>query len=144
MDNELKDSLSRSQTWIRGLYMLLFYIIFSIAELVLALVVIFQFVLLLITGKTNERLLEFGDDLSVFIYQVLQFLTFNTEEKPFPFAPWPIGADVVATDELAGDEPAPAREDLAAGVADAEGEAGETAAAAQEDNSPKDAPGRDS
>ncbi len=104
MDNELKHSLSRSETWIRGLYMLLFYVIFSIAELVLALVVFFQFILMLITGRTNDRLLEFGDDLSVFIYQILQFLTFNTEEKPFPFSPWPIGADVVTTDELAGED----------------------------------------
>jgi len=91
MDDDIKESLTATETWVRGLYMILFAIIYSITELVLTAVVIFQFVIYLLTRDANDRLLEFGEDLAVFIYQIIQFLTFNSEEKPFPFGPWPYG-----------------------------------------------------
>jgi len=91
MDDDIKESLTATETWVRGLYMILFTIIYSITELVLTAVVIFQFVIYLLTRDTNDRLLEFGEDLGIFIYQIIQFLTFNSEEKPFPFGPWPYG-----------------------------------------------------
>lgn len=102
MDDDLRESLTATETWIRGLYMILFAFIYSLAEVVVVAVVVFQFLWMLITRTTNERLLEFSDDLSVFIYQILQFVTFNTEEKPFPFAPWPYGLG--GPDGSAGEE----------------------------------------
>lgn len=93
MDDDIKESLTATETWVRGLYMILFAIIYSLTEVVLAAVVIFQFVIYLLTRSTNERLLEFGEDLAVFIYQIIQFLTFNSEDKPFPFGPWPYGGE---------------------------------------------------
>jgi len=47
----------------------------------------------LFSRDTNERLLDFSSDLSVYIYQILQFLTFNSEAKPYPFAVWPNGPE---------------------------------------------------
>jgi hypothetical protein len=43
----------------------------------------------LFTGATNARLREFGQSLAVFIYQIVLFVTFNSDERPFPFGPWP-------------------------------------------------------
>ncbi len=96
---EIRDNLTNSETWIRGLYMLLFFIVYGAAEFVLTLVVIFQFGSKLITGHANSRLLDFGGSLSTFIYEILLFLTFRTEEKPFPFRPWPASGTPVRTTE---------------------------------------------
>jgi len=74
----------------RLIYMLLFIICYSIAEIVVASVVIFQFLHLLVLRAQNENLLRFGAELSRYIYQVLQFLNFNTNEKPFPVGDWPV------------------------------------------------------
>lgn len=93
MDEEIKASLTESKSWLRGLYMLLFAVIYWVAETVLAAVAIIQFIFLLIAHGPNERLRDFGDDLSVYFYQIVSFLTFNTEDKPFPFEPWPSGSD---------------------------------------------------
>ena len=93
MDEEIKASLTASESWIRGLYMLLFAVIYWVAETVLGAVAVVQFIFLLVARRPNERLREFGDDLSVYFYQIVQFLTFNTEEKPFPFTPWPYGGN---------------------------------------------------
>ncbi len=101
MKNEMKSSLTAADTWTRGLFMLLFVVIYSIAEFVLGAVVFFQFIHVLATREINERLRAFTTDVSVFIYQILQFLTFNSEVKPYPFAPWPDGpADLESLDML--------------------------------------------
>ncbi len=89
MIEDLREKLTDKNKWIRGLYMLLFALIFNIAEILVAAVAAFQFVAFLFTGKTNEHLMIFGQRLSIFIYQIMQFLTFNSEDKPYPFSPWP-------------------------------------------------------
>jgi len=77
----------------RLLYMLLFIICYNIAEIVVVAVVIFQFLHLLIFREHNENLLKFGAELSRYIYLVLQFLSFNLDDKPFPVDDWPKRAD---------------------------------------------------
>ena len=73
----------------RLIYMLLFIICYNIAEIVVMAVVIFQFLHLLILRERNENLLRFGAELSRYIYRVWQFLSFNSDEKPFPVGDWP-------------------------------------------------------
>ena len=53
-------------------------------------VILLQFLHVLFTGKPNERLKDTGLSLAQYIYQVVEYLTFNTEVRPFPFdAEWP-------------------------------------------------------
>lgn len=89
MTTELKQNLKRRETWLRLLLVVLFWLIYSVAEFVLAAVVLLQFGFKLITGECNQKLLYFGESLSQFIYQVVRFMTFNTDERPFPFTDWP-------------------------------------------------------
>ena len=91
MSNDVKENLKSQSTWKRGLYMLLYIIFSRIAEIVLGVIVLFQFLLKLFTGETNERLLKLGQGLSTYVYQVFQFLTFNSEYHPYPFGAWPKG-----------------------------------------------------
>ena len=97
MSDELKEHLKERKTWLRGLYMLLFAIFYAVAEIVITVVVIFQFLLALFTGKSNERLLKLGQSLSTYVYQILQFLTFNSDYHPYPFGAWPKGAPKEST-----------------------------------------------
>ena len=43
MSNDIKENLTQQTIWLRGLYMLMFALFYSIAELVLFAVVVFQF-----------------------------------------------------------------------------------------------------
>ena len=88
-DKTYVDHLTRTSTWLRGLFMVLFYLVAYLVRLLIALIAIFQFVCVLITGKPNRHLLKFGQDLSEYAYQIYRFLTFNIEKKPFPFSEWP-------------------------------------------------------
>jgi hypothetical protein len=88
MNDDIKESLKDNSTWMRVLYMAIFVIIFNIVELLIAALVIFQVLVLLFTGEKNQRLLGFGSMLSLYVYRILRYLTFNSEEKPFPFTDW--------------------------------------------------------
>jgi hypothetical protein len=91
MNNDTKENLKQSTTWIRGLYMLLFGFLAGLADFVLLGVIIFQFVHKLITAETNERLRKLGQGIATYRYQIVQFLTFNSEYHPYPFGAWPKG-----------------------------------------------------
>lgn len=91
MNDDIKGNLRQQSTWMRGLYMLLFAIFYNIAELVLVAVVVFQFLLNLFTGSTNPRLLKLGQGIATYIYQVMQYLSYNSDYQPYPFGAWPKG-----------------------------------------------------
>lgn len=89
MYKELQEKLLVKEKWIRGLVMLFFVMVKCLALWLIYLIALFQFVSDLLTNKPNERLLEFSKQLNIYFLQILNFLTFNSEIKPFPFANWP-------------------------------------------------------
>lgn len=91
MKEEIKQRLQKNKTWKHALNILFFVIIYGISKFVIIAVTFFQFCTILLVGRTNEQLLKFGQNLSTYIYQIVSFLTFNTEERPFPFSAWPDG-----------------------------------------------------
>lgn len=99
----ITEHLTARPTWIRGLFILLFAIIYRVAGVVLAAVAIVQFGFVLFTGQRNERLLGVGESLGRFYYQVARYVTFNTEERPFPFSDWPGAAPSADADQQIGD-----------------------------------------
>jgi len=89
MDQNQNGQTSGRDLWLRALFMILLGILYSLAGTVMFVVVVFQFVILLLSNEPNQRLLVFGRNLGVYIQQIVNFQTFNTEDKPFPFSDWP-------------------------------------------------------
>ncbi|HUT58811.1 MAG TPA: DUF4389 domain-containing protein [Phycisphaerae bacterium] len=73
---------------IRGAFMFLFLIITRVVGLLVALIALFQFLCALIVRKPNGNARRFGKDLSYYLAEIVQFLSYNTERKPWPFSPW--------------------------------------------------------
>jgi hypothetical protein len=93
-DGPLKETI-----WLRGLYMLLFTLLYSVAEFVLGAVVVVQFGYRVFNEQNQPRLLALGAAVASYIYQVMRFLSFNTEVKPYPFSEWPEGEVLSPQDE---------------------------------------------
>jgi hypothetical protein len=89
MSDEIIEVKEENSIWIRGLYMLLFALLYSVAEVVLWTVVLVQFGYRIFNDENHPRLLDLGASVAHYIYQVLRFLSFNTEVMPFPFSDWP-------------------------------------------------------
>lgn len=74
---------------IRVLYVVLFYLIYSISDIALLFIAVVQSVLSLFTGEPSRTLSEFGGSLGNYVKQISQYVSFNSNEKPFPFSDWP-------------------------------------------------------
>lgn len=88
----VKENLKRGSTWLRLFFMFVVVILYSVSRVVVSLVVLLQFFWVLLSGETNKSLENFGLSLATYTYQIISYLTFNTEERPFPFdLDWPAG-----------------------------------------------------
>jgi Flp pilus assembly protein TadB len=88
----VKENLKTRSTWLRLFFMFVVVLLYSVSRVVVSLVVLLQFFWVLFTGETNKPLEKFGQSLATYTYQIIRYLTFNTEERPFPFdLDWPAG-----------------------------------------------------
>ena len=92
--------------------MLLFALCLYVSGLVLHATIIIQFLWRLVTGNTNSRLLELGEGLSSYAYQILRYLSYGSDKKPFPFNDWPAGR-VKPAKSAAAKSSVPAKTDAA-------------------------------
>jgi hypothetical protein len=73
--------------------MAVFVAIYMITRIVFGALVVFQFLWVLFTAETNQQLTGLGQSLATYTYQIMRYLSFNSDDKPFPFsAEWPTGA----------------------------------------------------
>ena len=80
---------SRREVWMRGLFMLIFIVLFWVGQWLLGLLALIQFFWLLFSGQPNSQLTSFGRSLANWLAQVGRFQCVGTEERPFPWATWP-------------------------------------------------------
>ena len=80
---------SRKKIAIRLLYTILFLIVFEILKIIIQLSVIFQYIYLLISKTYNNPIRNFTNNVSVYAYKVLRYVTLNENDKPYPFKDFP-------------------------------------------------------
>jgi len=89
----IEENLKSRATWMRLLFMLICCILVSIASFVGTFVVVFGFLWLLFTGEVNHHIRQVGQSLATYIYEIVRYLTFNTDDRPFPLGgEWPSGS----------------------------------------------------
>lgn len=70
----------------RLIYMILIAIMISLAQTVLGVVTVIQFVIMLINEKKpNPRLAEFGTDLGIWVAKAARYQTAASNVKPWPW-----------------------------------------------------------
>jgi len=87
---ELKKNVRDRDTWLRFVYLMVFGVAFYFSVGLTFAASIFQFLAKLFSGSSFQGVSEFGDNLATYQAQVTRFITFASDEKPFPFAPFPI------------------------------------------------------
>lgn len=88
-EEDLKKNVKDKDTWLRFVYLVVFGVAFYLSILLTFAASVFQFLAKLFSGSAFEGLAEFGNNLATYQGQVTRFLTFSSDEKPFPFAPFP-------------------------------------------------------
>lgn len=87
--NDPKTTVKYESIVLRALWMLVFVLVWQVAQFLLGALVVVQLIYRLVYGAPNLSLMNFGDSLSQFLAQIGRFGSFHTEQKPWPFADWP-------------------------------------------------------
>lgn len=70
----------------RLVYVVIIWVMLSLAQTVLGFVTVVQFVLMAVSGgEPNERLADFGTDLGVWMAKAVRYQTAASEVKPWPW-----------------------------------------------------------
>ena len=84
-----EDKPTTRDVWLRGLFMLLLMIGFAIGQSLLNILAIVQFIWLLAAREPNQFLAGFGNSLAMWLAEIGRFLSCASNDKPFPWRPWP-------------------------------------------------------
>lgn len=87
---------SRNPVWGRIVSMLVLGFAYAVAEMVLVALVVGQVLFAIFGRQQNAPLKSMGQQVADYIYQIMIFLTFNTEYRPFPFHGWGEKSDPAA------------------------------------------------
>jgi hypothetical protein len=71
------------------LYLVLFYLIYSLTDIALMVIAIVQTLLNLFSGGPSKSLQDAGKSLGLYVKQLSEYLSYASEHKPFPFSDWP-------------------------------------------------------
>ncbi len=99
MTDDVKTHVKSTTTWTRLIYLILYAIIFRIASIVLFAITIIQFIKALLTGSPFAELQSFGGALAEYNRQLVAYLSYQSDEKPFPVGPWPPQTPPASGDE---------------------------------------------
>lgn len=87
-----KRTVTSPDFWLRVLYTLLLALAWQITELLLIVVTVLQLGFKLFGGEAKTALTGLGNSLSQYAWQIGRYVTFASEQKPWPFMEWPDGA----------------------------------------------------
>ena len=81
----MEEHLKSRDTWHRFIFMLVYGVILSLTSMVATAIVVLGFLVVLFTGQRNDELAGAGARVANYFREVLRYLCYNTDEKPFPF-----------------------------------------------------------
>lgn len=89
---KIEQNLKSQTTWLRLLFMAIYGLLISLAGMVGTVIVVIGFFWVLFKGEVNSELRQIGQAIASYMYDIVRYLTFNTDDKPFPFGgAWPSG-----------------------------------------------------
>jgi len=87
--NDTKNAPKYESIVLRVFWMLVFLLVWQVAQLVLGGLVLVQLIYRLVYGAPNAGLMNFADSLRLYLAQRRRCGSFHTEQSPWPFADWP-------------------------------------------------------
>lgn len=85
LEEKIKTQVKDMNTWLRLFFMVFFIVIFYFVYAITCIVGLLQFVARLITGTTFANLSDFNANLATYAKDLVAFITFSSDKKPFPF-----------------------------------------------------------
>ena len=80
---ELKRNILSPAAWFRIVFMIVYGVLCWLLTFVIAVIAVIQAIISLVTGRDNGDLRHIGDKIAEYFYQMIRFLVYASEDKPF-------------------------------------------------------------
>lgn len=88
--DDVVENLKKTSVWQRVFFTLGFALLFNLILVPLVLLTtLVQVVFVLFSGEKNENVVELSDKVFAYVSQILRFILFLGDDKPFPFSDFP-------------------------------------------------------
>jgi nucleotide-binding universal stress UspA family protein len=101
IDEYTEGEVQRESLWKRALIMIGFMIALGIGLAIVHLIAIFQLAAIALNKKSSNALGEFGGSLALWMRDVAAYQCMASDDKPFPWQPWPEVPVIDGDDEAA-------------------------------------------
>jgi len=89
----LTENIKEPSIWV-NFFLKVFYLIFlNFIIPFLGFVTLLQLLFSLGSKKPNDNLISFSKKISIYVYQIINFITYSSDERPWPFNAFPDKAD---------------------------------------------------
>jgi hypothetical protein len=90
LDPDEREAIPRTETGLRILLTLLFWLIGSVLETLVLVLVVFELGVALATQRLpSERVRDFANRILTYYYRLGRYITYNESRVPFPFSDFP-------------------------------------------------------
>ena len=83
------ENIKETSIWLRLVLVIIFLFVFTFTDIILWLIAGVQFLFTIFTKKPNENLLGLSVKIRKYLSQIIDFVTYSSDLKPFPFSPFP-------------------------------------------------------
>jgi|TARA_B110000459_G_C16521822_1_gene452876 hypothetical protein len=87
---DIVDNLKQTSHWVRVPFMLVYgFVLYLFFVPVVIVMMTAQIIFALITGESNRNLRGLGSVVQQYVSQIIDYITYNSNERPFPFSDFP-------------------------------------------------------
>ena len=89
----LTENIKEPSIWVNFFLKVIYLIFLNFIIPFLGFVTLLQLLFSLGSKKPNNNLISFSKKLSIYVYQIINFITYSSDERPWPFNAFPDKAD---------------------------------------------------
>jgi hypothetical protein len=89
----LTENIKEPSIWVNFFLKVIYLIFLNFIIPFLGFITLLQLLFSLGSKKPNDNLISFSKKISIYIYQIINFITYSSDERPWPFNAFPDKAD---------------------------------------------------
>tara|TARA_B100000989_G_scaffold108662_1_gene79672 strand:+ start:441 stop:761 length:321 start_codon:yes stop_codon:yes gene_type:complete len=89
----LTENIKEPSIWVNFFLKVIYLIFLNFIIPFLGFITLLQLLFSLGSKKPNNNLISFSKKISIYIYQIINFITYSSDERPWPFNTFPDKAD---------------------------------------------------
>ena len=89
----LTENIKEPSIWVNFFLKVIYLIFLNFIIPFLGFITLLQLLFSLGSKKPNDNLISFSKKISIYVYQIINFITYSSDERPWPFNAFPDKAD---------------------------------------------------